>query len=91
MVEKALSWREPGSKEIPSNKKKDLKKMVRYMPLLDLRGEITIGRTSDVFKRYQIKKETERYREGLSFTIYSSKRSLDLEASSQDELELFVR
>ena len=60
LIDKALSWREPGSKSVPE--KKDQKKFVRFMPILDFK-DIRRGRDSEVFKRFQIKKETERYRE----------------------------
>ena len=60
LIDKAISWREPGSTNMPA--KKDQKKFIRYMPILDLK-EISIGRESDVFKRFKIKKENEMYRE----------------------------
>ena len=63
---------------------------MRYMPILEFK-EITVGRESDVFKRYKIKKESELYREGLSFTISTGKRTLDLEASSDVELNQFIK
>ena len=87
LIDKAISWREPGSKIVPLLKKN--KENVRYMPILDFR-EITFGRDSGVFKRFRIKKETEMYREQLSFTIHAGKRTLDLEASTPKELQQFV-
>ena len=83
LLDKAISWREPGSKVIPQSK--DQKKFIRYMPILDIK-EITYGRTSEIFKKFQIKKENERYREQLSITIHGGKRTLDLEASSENAL-----
>lgn len=88
LVEKAISWREPGSNEIPNAKKGN--KSQRYMPILDFK-EIKIGRDSDVFKRFKLKKEHELYREQLSFTIYAGKRTLDLEASTEIELNQFIK
>lgn len=52
------------------------------MPVAEFR-EIMIGRDSDVFQRFKIKNETERYREQLSMTIYAEKRTLDLEAATE--------
>lgn len=87
MIDKALSWREPGSQSLPN--KKDQKQFVRFLPILDFK-EIKIGRDSDVFKRFQIKKETEMYRKQLSFTIYAGKRTLDFEAPTENELNTFI-
>ena len=60
------------------------------MPILDFR-EIKIGRDSDVFKRFKIKKDSEMYREQLSFTIYAGKRTLDLEAPTENDLNTFLQ
>ena len=60
------------------------------MPIAEF-TQISIGRDSDVFKRFKITKETERYREQLSVTIYAEKRTLDLEATSAQELANFLR
>lgn len=58
MIDKALSWREPGTKSVPNSKEQ--KKFVRFLPILDLK-DIKIGRDSDVFKRktFKLKDETE--------------------------------
>ena len=88
LIDKAISWREPGSKATPLPK--DQKKFIRYMPILDIK-DITYGRGSDIFKRFQIKKESEKYREQLSVTIHGGKRTLDLEASTASELEQFIQ
>ena len=56
------------------------------MPILDFK-KITRGRETPVFKRFKLKKESEMHREQLSFTIHTSKRTLDLEASTQIELD----
>ena len=44
LIDKALSWREPGSKSVPE--KKDQKKFVRFMPILDFK-DIRRGRDSE--------------------------------------------
>lgn len=88
LIEKAISWREPGSQDIP--KSQDQKKFIRYMPILDFK-EIIKGRDSEIFKRFKIKKETEKYREQLSFTISAGKRTLDLEAPTENELNQFIQ
>lgn len=59
------------------------------MPIGDF-TEIRTGRDSDVFKRFKLKKDNELYREELSFTIYSSERTLDLEAQTQNEVDHFI-
>ena len=60
LIDKAISWREPGSSFMPDMKK--AKKAIRYMPLLECTN-ITVGRESDAFKRFKLKKESEKYRE----------------------------
>ena len=62
------------------------------MPILDFK-EIKIGRDSEVFKRFKIKKDSEMYREQLSFTIYAGKmkRTLDLEAPTENDLTTFLQ
>ena len=58
------------------------------MPIVEF-TQISLGRDSNVFKRFKLKKE-EMHREQLSFTIHSKTRTLDLEAQSKNELDSFV-
>ena len=59
------------------------------MPILEFR-EIRVGREGDIFRRFPIKKDSERYREGLSFSVIAGKRTLDLEAPNQVEMQQFL-
>jgi len=59
------------------------------MPIVEFE-EIKIGRDSNVFKRFKLKKEHEMHREQLSFTIYAKKRTLDCETATQLEMEQFI-
>ena len=59
------------------------------MPILEFK-EIRIGRDGDIFRRFPIKKDSDRYREDLSFSVLAGKRTLDLEAPNQVEMQQFL-
>jgi len=59
------------------------------IPLKDI-TEILDGRITKVFDRFKVKREQDKHKIELSFSIISHKRSLDLEASHPIEKRLFI-
>lgn len=50
---------------------------------------VVLGRVTKKFKRYKLKKDEE-FKNDISFSIVSDKRTLDLEAPTEVERRLFL-
>ena len=82
--EKCIGWRETDSREVPDVKKGN-SRLIRLTEIQEVRE----GRVGKVFDRYKLKKN-EKFKEALSFSIVSTKRTLDLEATVEIEARMFI-
>ena len=82
--EKCICWREPNKMDIPDVKKGHK----RHLKLAEIQ-EVREGRTGKIFDRFKLK-EAEKFKEQFSFSIVSTKRTLDLEATVEIEARMFI-